>query len=625
MKRRSCTQIHFLHKMSQQKGVGWDMCAIAGILGLPYTESVIHDMLSTMGHRGPDGNGAAMWPGGCLLHTRLAIIDVEGGQQPMQLQWKGRDYTLIYNGELYNTQELRAQLEVLGHTFSGHSDTEVLLRAYAQWQEHCLSRLNGIFAFAVWEKREKRLFLARDRMGVKPLFYKLHRNGLLFASEIKTILCYPDVERKLDIEGIGELLLLGPGRTPGCGVFQGVRELEPGCCGFYEQGKLRINRYWNLKDRYHTENFEETAECVRWLVTDAIGRQMVSDVPIGTFLSGGLDSSIITALCAKETGEQLPTFSLDFQNNEKYFVPGKFQPNSDNSYIALMQDYLNTNHHWTVLTPEDLLDTLQKATIARDLPGMADVDFSLLCFCREISKEVKVALSGECADEIFGGYPWFRDPQVNPASGFPWAQNTDLRASFLSPGIDWDAGEFVRSRYQDTLRDCDILPETDEKTRKMKQMVYLNYRWFMQTLLDRKDRMSMCSGLEVRVPFCDHRIAEYLYGVPWEYKEYRGAEKGLLRYAMEGLLPHEVLWRKKSPYPKTHDPKYLQLVRGAMEPVLLDRQAPIWQIVNRKTVAELMAANLPQPWYGQLMQVPQTIAYLLQIDFWLQEYGVQIQ
>lgn len=601
------------------------MCAIAGILGLPYTESIIHDMLASMARRGPDGNGAAMWKDGCLLHTRLAIIDPEGGQQPMQLHWQGRDYTLIYNGELYNTRELRAQLINLGHSFSGHSDTEVLLHAYAQWREDCLPRLNGIFAFAVWEKQENRLFLARDRMGVKPLFYKLHRDGLLFSSEIKTILRYPDVERKLDREGIGELLLLGPGRTPGCGVFRGIQELEPGCCGIYQQGNLRITRYWKLKDRYHTENFEETAECVRWLVTDAIRRQMVSDVPIGTFLSGGLDSSIITALCAEQTGERLPTFSLDFRNNDQYFVPGKFQPNSDNAYIDLMQNHLHTDHHWTVLTPDDLLEAMQKATIARDLPGMADVDFSLLCFCGEISSHVKVALSGECADEIFGGYPWFRDPEVAPESGFPWAQNTDLRASFLAPGIDLNAREFVHSRYWDTLQQCDILPHTQEKTRKTKQMVYLNYRWFMQTLLDRKDRMSMYSGLEVRVPFCDHRIAEYLYGVPWEYKDYRGTEKGLLRYAMEGLLPKEVLWRKKSPYPKTHDPRYLQLVRGAMDVILEDREAPIWQIVNKNTVAELLVSNHPQPWYGQLMQVPQTIAYLLQIDFWLREYGIQIQ
>ena len=600
------------------------MCAIAGILDLSYNESILQNMLRTMRHRGPDGNGLSMTAGMCLLHARLAFVDPEGGEQPMALHWQGKNYILIYNGELYNTPELRRELSVLGHEFETHSETEVLLHAFAQWGEACLEKLNGIYGFAVWERERRALFLARDRMGVKPLFYKEHRGGLLFASEMKTILQYPDVERKLDEEGIGELILLGPGRTPGCGVFHGIRELEPGCCGWYRDGKLTLRRYWQLKDREHRETFEETAEHVRCLVKDAIIRQMVSDVPIGTFLSGGLDSSLITAVCAEKIGADLPTFSLDFMNNDKYFEPGKFQPDSDNRFIDQMCRTLNTDHRWTVLTPERLLDALQSATCARDLPGMADVDFSLLQFCGDISKQVKVALSGECADEIFGGYPWFRDPDVLAKRGFPWAQNTQLRASLLHPQWQLDPMEFVNSRYEKTLQDTDILPGTSAAERKMKQMVNLNYRWFMQTLLDRKDRMSMYHSLEVRVPFCDHRIAEYLYAVPWEFKNFRGVEKGLLRHAMEGILPKEILWRKKSPYPKTHDPKYMHLVSEALKQVLDGQDAPIYQIVNKESLQDLLHAGNSCPWYGQLMQVPQTIAYMLQINFWLEEYDVKV-
>lgn len=603
------------------------MCAIAGILRLGYQESTIQKMLRTMQRRGPDGNGVAMTAGCCLLHSRLAIIDPEGGQQPMKLQWQGKIYTLVYNGELYNTEEIRAELLKAGHTFDGHSDTEVLLHAFAQWEEGCLEKLNGIYAFAVWERENQQLFLARDRMGVKPLFYKEHNGGLLFASEIKTILEYPGMERKLDTEGVGELLLLGPGRTPGSGVLMGIRELEPGCCAWYRDGKLQIRRYWQLKDREHRESFEETAEQVRFLVKDAINRQMVSDVPIGTFLSGGLDSSLITAICTREIqerGEQLSTFSLDFRNNDQYFVPGKFQPNSDNSFIAIMQQTLQTDHHWTVLTPENMMQMLQDATIARDLPGMSDIDFSLLAFCREISQHVKVALSGECADEIFGGYPWFRDPEVVAAQGFPWAQNTQHRAAFLNPEIQLDAEDFVRSRYEATIAATDILPDNSPQERQMKQMVNLNYRWFMQTLLDRKDRMSMFNSLEVRVPFCDHRIAEYMYAVPWSYKDYRGVEKGLLRHAMEGILPTEVLWRKKSPYPKTHDPLYLKLVSTELQKVLAQKDAPLFQLVQKEKMKALLNAEYAWPWYGQLMKVPQTIAYMLQINFWLCHYGIEI-
>ena len=600
------------------------MCAIAGILDLSYNESILQNMLRTMRHRGPDGNGVSMTAGMCLLHARLAIVDPEGGQQPMALHWQGKNYIIIYNGELYNTRELRGELSALGHEFETHSDTEVLLHAFAQWGENCLEKLNGIYGFAVWERERRALFLARDRMGVRPLFYKEHGGGLLFASEIKTILQYPDVERKLDEEGIGELILLGPGRTPGSGVFQGIRELEPGCCGWYRDGKLTLHRYWQLKDREHRETFEETAEHVRFLVKDAIIRQMVSDVPIGTFLSGGLDSSLITAVCAEKIGADLPTFSLDFMNNDKYFVPGKFQPDSDNRYIGRMCMSFNTDHHWTVLKPEQLLDALQSATCARDLPGMADVEFSLLLFCGEISERVKVALSGECADEIFGGYPWFRDPDILATRGFPWAQNTQLRAAMLHPQWQLDPLEFVNSRYEKALKETDILPGTPTAERQMKQMVNLNYRWFMQTLLDRKDRMSMYHSLEVRVPFCDHRIAEYLYAVPWEFKNYRGVEKGLLRYAMEGVLPKEILWRKKSPYPKTYDPQYMHLVSEALKQVLDGQDAPIYQIVNKESLSDLLNAGHSYPWYGQLMQVPQTIAYMLQINFWLEEYDVKV-
>ena len=462
---------------------------------------------------------------------------------------------------------------------------------------------------------------------MKPLFYEEYAGGLIFASEMKTLFAYPGLRPAVDRTGIAQIVLLGPGRLPGSGVFRDVYELEPGCCGYYEDGKLNITRYWRLIDREHRETFEETYECVRYLVQDAIQRQMVSDVPIGAFLSGGLDSSIITAICAlhmQEKGQWLQTFSLDYENNDKYFVSNKFQPESDNTYIRLMQDAYRMSPHWSILTPEDLTSNLEAATVARDLPGMADVDFSLLAFCREIRFDVTVALSGECADEIFGGYPWYRDPEVREKEGFPWAQNTAQRESLLLPGIQPDAHDFVMDAYRKTCEESDILPGTSDLERRMKEMVNLNFRWFKQTLLDRKDRMSMYHSLEVRVPFCDYRIAEYLYGIPWEYKDYHGKEKGLLRHAVQGLLPERVLNRKKSPYPKTFDPRYEQLISARLDSVLADKNAPIWQILDKKAVAALLEENSPWPWYGQLMRKPQIMAYLCQIDFWLRRYQVAL-
>ena len=604
------------------------MCAIAGTVSMAISEDTYGRMLKSMERRGPDASGIWQHEDTALLHSRLAIIDPEGGKQPMELSFEGEYYVLVYNGELYNTQEVRNELECIGHTFTGHSDTEVVLHAYAQWGSGCLNKFNGIFAFGVWEMNRKRLFLGRDRIGVKPLFYMYHPKGLIFASEMKTILCHPAVRAQLDPQGAAELLLLGPGRTPGCGIFHGMRELEPGCYAYYEDNKLNVKRYWKLLAREHTENFADTVEHVRYLVLDAIKRQMVSDVPIGTFLSGGLDSSLISAVCAKqmlERNEKLQTFSVDYVDHEKYFKPGKFQPESDTYYIGKMQQHIDSRHHWTVLSPDALVDVLEAATIARDLPGMADVDFSLLAFCKDIRTHVKVALSGECADEIFGGYPWYRDPEIRSLDGFPWSQNAVERSELLSGfvGNKIEPLDYIRDRYRDTCAQSDVLPGASATERRMKEMVNLNFSWFMQTLLDRKDRMSMYHGLEVRVPFCDYRIAEYLYGVPWEYKAWQGKEKGLLRTAMADLLPQEVLWRKKSPYPKTFDPAYTELVTARMKALIADVRAPLFYLTERSAIRQLIEKEQQWPWYGQLMRGPQTIAYFLQLDFWLRHYDVE--
>lgn len=605
------------------------MCAIAGIIGLRTDPGIIQKMLNTMHHRGPDASGYFQQEECWLLHSRLAVIDPEGGSQPMHLQWGNEKFTIVYNGELYNTVQLREMLMKLGHCFRGYSDTEVVLHAYVQWGEGCLDRFNGIFAFGVWDHKRKKLFLARDRMGVKPLFYKICDRGIIFASEIKTLLAHPDVPAQVDTTGVMQLIMVGPGRVPGSGVFKDICELKSGCFGYYYNKKWNWQCYWRLKDREHTETFEQTAEHIRYLVTDSIRRQMVSDVSIGTFLSGGLDSSLISSVCAQElgsNGKALNTFSLDYNQNDRYFIPNKFQPESDGAYIKIMEEHLGTHHHRTVLKTEEVSLALKDAMIARDLPGMADVDSSLLLFCGEIRKHVKVALSGECADEIFGGYPWYRDPTIRALDCFPWAQNTNERAQFISPEIRTATHpkEYVQSLYEDTIRHCDILPGTEGVERRTKEMVNLNHYWFMQTLLDRKDRMSMRHGLEVRVPFCDYRIAEYMYGVPWELKDHQGREKGLLRAAMSGYLPDTVLYRKKSPYPKTYDPAYLSTVSTSLRELLNDPRAPILQIVDKAALERLINAEYAWPWYGQLMKVPQTIAYMLQINDWLLHYNISV-
>lgn len=614
------------------------MCGIAGHIGrtpqdIAEQYTTYCAMQQSMARRGPDQRGLYMQGRAALIHARLAVVDLEHGQQPMLLSYKGEDYALVYNGELYNTEELRAALKARGHTFTGHGDTEVLLHAFAEWGAGCLDKFNGIFAFAVWQQRASKLFLARDRMGVKPLFYALRPQGLIFGSELKTLLCHPAVPPRVDANGLAEILLLGPGRTPGCGVFQGVAELRAGECATYDPdtGKLETRQYWKLLDHEHTDSFPKTVATVRELVLDTVMRQLVSDVPVAAFLSGGLDSSILSAIADAAfsgRGQTLQTFSVGYKDNKRYFKQTKFQPNADAPYIRKMNATLTANHHWVTLDTPELVQALFAAVDARDLPGMADVDSSLLLFCKEIRKTATVALSGECADEIFGGYPWYRDKTIRERYGFPWAQSTAYRASFVLPemlgGID--PNEYVDARYRQTLAETSVEAGRTPTETRMRQMVNLNFKWFMQTLLDRKDRMSMYSGLEVRVPFCDYRIAEYLYAIPWDYKDYGGHEKGLLREAMRGILPNEVLWRKKSPYPKTWNPAYLEAVSTALRRVIADPAAPVLRLVKKQALEELLqtGAENSTPWYGQLMTTPQTIAWFLQLNYWLERYKVEL-
>ena len=609
------------------------MCGITGMVtwqeDVAQYQADLKRMQAVLSNRGPDQQGMYQDTHCAMAHTRLAVIDVERGKQPMTRQTATETYTLVYNGELYNTPELREELRKEGAVFTTHCDTEVVLQAYLHWGAACTERFNGIFAFAVWEQQAQRLFLARDRIGVKPLFYAEIPGGLVFASEIKALLQHPAVPHTIDKHGIAQILLLGPGRSAGCGVFQTIKEVKRAHRGYATETGIFLAPYWKLQAKPHKDNMEQTIEQVRELVKDAATRQMVSDVPIGTFLSGGLDSSLLSSLAnqvLKKRGEVLHTFSVDYKDNDRYFQKSHFQPNSDPDYIRAMMDYLRCQHHWTVLDTPQLAAALIPAMQARDLPGMVDVDSSLYLFCGAIKEQVTVALSGECADELFGGYPWYRDPNIRERDGFPWAQSTDYRMQFLREEFaeQIDGAVFVSQAYQETIQQADTLPEDSPLERRMRQMMLLNLDWFMQTLLDRKDRMSMANALEVRVPFCDYRIAEYLYNVPWEMKEYKGYEKGLLRAAMQDYLPEKVLWRKKSPYPKTHNPNYLQAVRAMLAAILQDPKAPLFQLVKREAIEQLLLQPSGVQWYGQLMAYPQTIAYFVQMNAWLQAYDVKI-
>lgn len=613
-----------------------NVCGITGWINterdLTGNRTVIEKMADTLKRRGPDDFGFYISKHALLGHRRLTVVDPEGGAQPMTRVHQGKTYTLVYNGELYNTEEIRALLLDKGYTFKSYSDTEVLLVSYIEWGEKCIKYFNGIFAFGIWDENRKTFFMARDPLGVKPLFYSTKDKSLLFGSEIKALLANPIVEPAVDETGLMEIFGLGPARSPGNGVFKDIKEIKPGHCMTYNQHGPYIREYWRLKSAPHTENLNTTIEHVRNLLVDAIKRQLVSDVPVCTFLSGGLDSSAISAVAAEHFKQEnrgiLDTYSIDYHFNDIYFKPNEFQPNSDAVWAKRMSEFIGTNHHNIIIHTPDLADALECAVKANDLPGMADIDSSLYLFCKEIRKNATVGLSGECADEIFGGYPWFwREDMINSTT-FPWSNAIKERKELLSGQFkNLPLESYVASKYEETISEVPHLDGESKEEYRMKELFYLNIKWFMITLLNRKDRMSMSNSLEVRVPFADYRIVEYAYNIPSSIKLLNGREKGLLRTALKGILPDDIIERKKSPYPKTHNPAYTQAVQELGHKFLKDKDSPILQLIDIDKVTEIVetgGASFKKPWYGQLMTGPQLIAYLVQVNTWMKEYNVKV-
>ncbi|WP_399632419.1 asparagine synthase (glutamine-hydrolyzing) [Sporosarcina sp. SG10008] len=613
------------------------MCGITGWIDwhqdLTQQVFIVEKMANSLAKRGPDASN--VWSSRHLLlgHTRLIVVDPAGGIQPMSIEKNNHTFTIVYNGELYNTEEIRKELLQRGYSFQSYSDTEVLLTAYIEWGENCVMHLNGIFAFAVWDQHREQLFMTRDRLGVKPLFYREENGSLIFGSEIKAILAHPKVKSEVDREGFQEIFGLGPSRTPGHGVFRGINELRPAHALIYNRNGLKTWRYWNVESKKHHHTLDETAEQVKILVKDAVERQLVADVPVCTFLSGGIDSSAISSFASeyfkKEGRGTLHTYSIDYEHNNQYFKASSFQPDQDAPWIEKMQQYLGSIHHSAIINNDQLANLLEEAVMMRDLPGMADVDSSLLWFCEQMKQDYTVALSGECADEIFGGYPWFYKEELLHGKEFPWMRSQTERQQLLLP--HWqkklDLEGYVRDRYNETISEVPLLGGETQIEARHREMSYLNMIWFMSTLLERKDRMSMGASLEVRVPFADHRIVEYAWNIPWEMKMLNGQEKGILRKALEGVLPNEILYRKKSPYPKTHHQTYMKLVKTKLNNILDNKTSPLLELVSKQRVKDIInsdGSSFKVPWFGQLMTGPQLIAHLSQINMWLVNYNINI-
>ena len=614
------------------------MCGIAGWISFErnvkdYRE-VIDNMTRTMRLRGPDAEGVWLDRHAALGHRRLSIIDLEGGSQPMLAEEDGKTLAcLVYTGEVYNFQELRRELIALGHGFRTRSDTEVVLRAYLQWGEALTERLNGMYAFAIWDARAERLLLVRDRMGVKPLYYYPLPDGVLFGSEPKAILAHPEAKRVVKAEGLREMLDLV--KTPEAAVFDGMREVRPGQTITVDRAGLRKHRYWKLEAREHGDDLPTTIRTVRELLDDIVERQIVADVPLCTLLSGGLDSSLITALAAGSTARQgkgrVRSFSVDFIKHGVEFTSDYLRSSPDAPFVRDLAAHAGTDHQEILLESRDLADPALRAAVlgAQDLPPAywGDMLPSLYKLFEAIRAQSTVALSGESADEVFGGYRWFHDAAAVAADTFPWLSGATASffdgQSLVSPDLlrQLDMPGFRRDSYAQALAEVPRLASDDAKEKRMREISHMHLTRFVQALLDRKDRMSMAVGLEVRVPFCDHRLVEYVFNAPWRMKNFDGREKSLLRAAGRDVLPDSIVQRVKSPYPATQDPAYEQALRQGLTRVLDDASSPALPLLDRAAAWKL----LDRP-FGKTSSAPERagLEMALGLNEWLLHHQVAL-
>lgn len=608
------------------------MCGITGFCNLTQTyttkhahwEDVLTQMRMALLHRGTDSTP--------LLQTHIGIcangiLPAGGGTDA------GTFSAVSLDGTIFNAEELQQEFFVSDcpKTPGYSADGMLLLSLYQHTDTKFLSRLNAAGSFALWDEAAQKLLLVRDRIGAKPLFYTFLDHTLVFASEPKALFLFPGITPSIDADSLRELLAVGPARTPGNGWFCGIHEVLPGHILTLDRDGIHDSVYWELESRIHTDSYDDTKENVSFLVRDAVMRQMVSDTPLCSFLSGGLDSGIVTSIAAarlRERNSALATFSFDFAENDIYFQSNTFQPERDLPYVRQMADYCGTQHTYLECNTESLCALLDTAVDVKDMPGMTDVDASLIYFCSQVKKNAGTALTGECADEIFGGYPWFYRTELLHRDGFPWSADMSARTAFLAEDVmdDLHLPEYASACYQTALSQVPRLDGESAEDARRREIAFLNIKWFMQTLLDRMDRAGSYCGLNARVPFADVRILSYVFNIPWQMKYQNGVEKALLRDACKDLLPDALFHRKKSPYPKTYHPGYEKMLAARFCEILNNSNAPILPLIDKKKALTFMEApkEYGKPWFGQLMAGPQLMAYFIQINYWMEKYHLSV-
>lgn len=606
------------------------MSGIAGwidwSMDLSNQQETLKKMTDVIKHRGPDEEGFWFSKHAALGHRRLIILDPEGDHQPMLYKSSGGTIALTFNGKIYNYRELRMELQEKGHAFQTKSDTEVLLHAYLEWRENCVQHLNGIFAFGIWDERFKQLMLGRDHLGVKPLFFAQRGSAVLFGSELKVLLAHPLIKAEVDLEGLSEMFCLGPMRTPGHAIYKDIHEVRAGSYMLFTPNKVEANSYWKLQSHEHTDDPDTTVERIRSILQDIVKKQLVADKPVVTMLSGGLDSSGLTALAARELrnkGKKLHTYSVTFANYERDFEEDFLRRDRDEPWVKRVSEHVGSIQHSVELDSDMLIENLLIPMRARDLPGVGELETSLYLLFKEMKKEAAVALSGESADEVFSGYPWFYQEQFLDADMFPWNINQFYYTSILSDELKEiiHPKQYQNQKFQEAVREVPFLPGENKLEMKQRQMSYLFITRFLPFMLERKDRASMITGFEVRVPYCDYRLVEYLWNVPFAVKSIDQIEKGILRRVLKSVLPQEVCYRKKSAYPTTKDHSYLQGISRWMLDILNDAGSPVLPLINTERVRAIAEGK------DEVIsdhEAKGILDYLIQINAWLQEYHIKL-
>jgi asparagine synthase (glutamine-hydrolysing) len=617
------------------------MCGIVGWVDfrrdLTEARRTLQAMTDTLARRGVDDQGLWIRGNAALGHTRTSIIDLAGGAQPLTVEVEGRPLaTIVYNGEVYNFKQLRSELETLGQRFRTRSDTEVVLRAYLEWGADFAKRLEGIFAFAIWDLRRQQLVLVRDRLGVKPLFYSLRPEGVLFGSEPKALLANPMVRPIVDLEGLQELFATA--KKPGQSVFRDMAELRPGHTLTVGRGGVVDRAYWKLEARPHTDDLDGTVRHVRSLLEEIVLRELVADVPLCTALSGGVDSSAVTAIATKWRwqldGERVRTFVTTFDEYAKKFQPDDVRFSPDEPYAAEVARHLNTEHVPIVLGTPDLMDreTRRAVLLAQDMPTtLGDMDTSNYLTSRRIKSHSTVALAGEVADEIFGGYNWMYDPDLLAAGTFPWTANEPRqpgspkgqgRGLFDNGLMDkLELGTYYADHFHQAVAEAPHQEGESAEERRMRDVGYVTLTWWLPMLLDRGDRLSMAHGLELRVPYADHRLVEYMYNTPWSFKTFDGREKSILRAAVRDLVPASVLERTKSPWPVTQDPAYAAMLHEELAELLADPTSPALPFLDTAAVRRTIEqpSSIAHEWVSRM-----NIEMALEFNTWLKLYAVEL-